>query len=315
MPTTEYTDHGARVMALQGRTDAAGHDVVDYSAADARTIAELFTQGAVNLHSYQPQVGTGLKISVGSGTPGLDLAILEGQTPGQGNYVVAIDSGTVDIPIGAADLTAARIDTIWLAVEDDAYDSSGRSLARIAVRKGDPSSTPAEPGPDGSWTAKWHIATVHIAAGATALDPSDLHDERTQAAALVAPAGFITRSLFDAHTANFSNPHHVTAAQVGLRTNTQNDGRFAPKSHSHAYLTTATADGRYYTKTQGNSRYAAKSHTHSYLTQSTADGRYATRTHDHDRLYVSGVHGARKVTISTHTPSGGSDGDIWMQYV
>lgn len=347
MPTTTYIDHDARVLALQARTDAAGTDVVDVTGADLRTAAELFTEGAVDPDAYKPAAGAGLSIDIGSGAAGNNLAVIAGENPGQGNYLVAVDAPKTNIPLAAADLTHARIDEIWLAIEDDSFDSSGHTIAHLAVRQGDPAAHPVAPGGDTQWAARWKIATVTIPAGAAGVDTAHIHDDRTRATVRVSAAGAVTTADLHAHTAAHANPHHVTAPQVGAYTKhetdsrlaaqkTANDGRYAGKGGSSSndfrvhtlylsYVPPTTgydanlyvdSHGRIYKTSRTDPRYALRTHTHTYLTQTAADHRYSKIGHAHNLVYVSGQSGARKITMGTGgPPSSGSNGDIHLQYV
>lgn len=78
--------------------------------------------------------------------------------------------------------------------------------------------------------------------------------------------------------------HGTLTGATNLYDKRTSDGRFAPKTHSHPYLTPAAAanlyynktesNGRYYTKTEGNARYAPKSHTHAYLSAADVASSY-----------------------------------------
>ncbi|MBE5927590.1 MAG: hypothetical protein E7270_11605 [Lachnospiraceae bacterium] len=78
------------------------------------------------------------------------------------------------------------------------------------------------------------------------------------------------------HTGDKSNPHGVTAAQVGAYTKAEIDSALAGKQAAGSYAASShTHDDRYYTESEINTKLAGKSdtnHTHNYAGSSSAGG-------------------------------------------
>lgn len=187
MPTTTYpTVTGFKAYALQARTDSAGSPVDDVDGEDLRALIEaLFTEGIVSpttgFQVVENSGGADMSVDVGSGTAKTDLAVVDGTASGQGRYLVRLEDSVVDVTVPAADLSNPRVDEVYLVVQDNAYDSSGNVLPRLAYREGDPASSPVDPGPDASWDAFYLLATIDVAAAATEITDSDIQDEREMA--------------------------------------------------------------------------------------------------------------------------------------
>src|SRR5690606_22319134 len=151
---TTYHDASSRVAAyvLQGRTDDSGVEQTGehVDGEDLRLLSQLVTKGVKGGDAFQVrerQAGADMSVDIGSGFVG-DLAVLEGADPLQGNYVVGWPEPTTNVAIGAADVSNSRIDSIYLVVQDDRYDSNGGNVVpRFAVRDRTPAAQPTAPGP------------------------------------------------------------------------------------------------------------------------------------------------------------------------
>src|SRR5690606_12164307 len=139
----------------------------------------------------QRAAGANMSVDVGSGNADTDVAFVEGQVSGQGNYIVRLSPSSVNLTVPAADLANSRIDQVYLVVEDDAYDLSGKSPPRLAYRHGTPRCSPQAPGPDSSWTAYLLLATVHVEASATSITDVDIVDERPFSLPVAASGGYV----------------------------------------------------------------------------------------------------------------------------
>lgn len=196
---TTYTDATAgRVVAwpLQGRTDADGVEQTDghFDGRDAGILLAAFSDGVLASDHYQVRetVVPAMSVRVGSGTVG-DKAILHGGNSFQPVYGVSWPDGTTALSVPAANLSNPRIDEVYLVVQDDQYDTSGRVLPRLAYRDGTPAGSPSPPGPDGNWTAYLLLASVHVDAGAVEVTQDDIVDERVYSRDLLAhPPGEIS---------------------------------------------------------------------------------------------------------------------------
>lgn len=223
MATTTYSDTTFSLAAIGNRTDAAGVAVTDYTAEEARFAAQILTPGYLKpttAFQVAAQDTPNMSIKVGSGTAKADYYVVEGQTGGQGNYVVRLDVTSLTVAVPAADASQARTDEIYLVVRDNAYDASARGLPQIGYRKGDLGG--AAPGPDAAWGASALLATVSVPALETAIETANITDGRQAAAlldGLVDTAALIPKSLVDAKGDLLVASAADTVARVSVGTN------------------------------------------------------------------------------------------------
>jgi hypothetical protein len=177
---------GFATYALQARTDAAGDPVDDVTGEDLRLLASLFGAGAVGDGFIVSERGAGanMSVDVGSGSAASDVAVVAGTASGQGNYVVRLGDAVTNVSVNASNISNPRIDEIYLVVQDNQYDASGRVIARLAYRDGTPAASPVAPGPDGAWDAYLLLASVLVGAGVTSIVDANITDERPSAAPL-----------------------------------------------------------------------------------------------------------------------------------
>ncbi len=359
MAVTVYHDTTFKVGSVQARTDVGGAPVTDVDGEELRLYADLFTGGVLKTNDFAIAPGAGYSLDVGSGTPKSDVAVLDGVSSGQGNYLVRQELGSVNVPLTAADLAQSRLDELYVVVEDDPYDSSGRSLPRLAVREGDLSGSPIAPGPDPAWQASLLLATISIPNGATSVAPGEITDERTTVGLAVtidpSEVGAPSEAEFDAHVADVSNPHVVTALQVDAyeRANTYTqaevDGIAAGKSgsdhdhdvdyaadphvHSGVDITTGEVDSPRMKLGNGTNRGALRLSDVTNGASGVDDGvagtpkavkaafdkgnhshPYSEDDHEHGRYYDATLSNSQlTITRSSSSPSGGNNGDIWLQ--
>lgn len=185
MPSTFYTDPTLGAFAVGARTSAAGTAVADVSAEEARLVNQIFTPGVVKPVAgwkvSQRGAGANMSVDVGSGSAKTDLAVVEGQIAGQGNYLVRLGAVT-NVSVPAADLTQARTDQVYLVVADAPYDGGSLALPRLSLRQGDPGA--GAPGPDSSWDAYLLLASIVVGAGVTSITTANITDRRVFAALL-----------------------------------------------------------------------------------------------------------------------------------
>jgi microcystin-dependent protein len=117
---------------------------------------------------YAVRPGTGMQVVVGSGTAYTDVAVVAGEQPRQGNYVVRLDQPTPTFTVPAANPSLPRRDEVYLVVYDKAFGSPPPSVgaARLAYRVGDAASSPTAPGADTAWEASLLLGEISIPAGA-----------------------------------------------------------------------------------------------------------------------------------------------------
>ncbi len=185
MVATQVTEITSSVDAIAARTDSAGAAVSpDWAAEERRMDHETNFPGVVEpTDAYQVVAGAAatMNVVVGSGTAKTDLAYVQGDIGGQGMYLVRFDEVTKTIALDAADPSDPRIDEVYLVVYDNIYDSTSRSLPRLAVRRGDPAASPVAPGADAAWEAFLLLSEVTIPAAAADILSATFVDKRINA--------------------------------------------------------------------------------------------------------------------------------------
>lgn len=176
MADTTHTLAGLLAFAIQGRTDLDAEEVTDIGGAELRLLARLFTPGVVD-DSFAVTPTGGMVLTVGGHAKG-DVAVIEGNETGQGNYLLGT-VGSFNVTVPASDPSQHRTDELFLVVLDDPYDGSGVSAAVLGYRTGDPGG--GAPGPDPSWTAYLQLATISVPSGTSSLSTSNLTDRRNAA--------------------------------------------------------------------------------------------------------------------------------------
>lgn len=182
MPTTTIVEFTGSIDTVSNRTDSAGAAVnPDYKAEERRMELTLLSEGVLSpADGWRPVAGSAatMNVVIGSGSAEVDLAVIRGQTAGQGNYIVRLDEVTKTVALNAADASNPRIDEIYLVVYDHSYDASSRTLPRLAKRTGDAAPSPTAPGPDASWEAYLLLATIDVPASAADILACTITDSR-----------------------------------------------------------------------------------------------------------------------------------------
>lgn len=117
--------------------------------------------------------GVGLSVDVASGVA--HVAGNQTDTVAHGVYVCC-NSGTVNIPLEAADGSDDRIDLIVARVLDDFYDTGGLDEWRLESVTGTPAAVPVAPTP--AFDNYLILAEVLVPALATSVDPGNITDRR-----------------------------------------------------------------------------------------------------------------------------------------
>lgn len=181
MPTTTTQDFTGSVATIGARTNAAAGAVTDFTAEEARMFISQMQAGVLKpTDGFQVVAGGAatMNVVVGSGSAKSDIAVVAGTGSGQEKYMARFDDVTKVFALDAADPSNPRIDEIYLIVSDAAYDGGSVSLPRIGVRKGDPSGSPAAPGPDSSWDAYLLLSSITIPASAADILAATFTDSR-----------------------------------------------------------------------------------------------------------------------------------------
>lgn len=167
-------------FAIASRTDGASSPVDDVKGETLRLVTRILEEGVVDpatAFQVTQDTGSNMNIKVGSGTAKADLYKVDGGASGQEGYLCRLESQAT-IAISAADPSNPRIDEVYLVIFDDAYDSGGEGYADVVVRTGTPAASPSAPGPAGSWDAYAKLATISVAAAATAITNANITDGR-----------------------------------------------------------------------------------------------------------------------------------------
>ena len=168
MGTSVYFDPALSVAAIQDRTDAAGTDVQDVTGEELRLFAMLVSPGIVKpQNGWIVERGTGMTVTVGSGSAFADLVVIGSTVARQGNYVVRLDEATMTIPIPDADSSLDSEHEVYVVVREDLYDvdTPGIAAPRVALREGEPGE--GAPGPDPNWKAYFALAQVNVPTAAS----------------------------------------------------------------------------------------------------------------------------------------------------
>lgn len=246
MATTSYTESTFSVSAIGARTDASGAAVTDFTAEEVRLGHFMLSEGWLHREDsfkVQAQASPNMTVKVGTGDAQNDHYVVWGPDIGQGNYIVRLNTTGVNVTIAASDPGQTRVDEIYLVIQDNAYDGSGRALPRIGYRRGDVGG--GNPGADSSWTSFSRLARVTVAAGATTITSANIADTRTEACSIVRPApayGLLWQPLYETRTSDVSCPS--TAWQ-------------------QAFVMPVLAAGRYLV--EGFLHYAAAPNTHMHM--------------------------------------------------
>lgn len=183
---TTYFDYTHSARSIGARTNSAGTPVTDLTAEEDRLSHEFVTEGWVlEPNSFKVTEGTeGMEVKIGTTGADTDYFVVQGNAAGQGKYIVRL-AAQASYDLDAANGTLDRIDEVYLVVEDNAYDSNGRTVARLAYRKGTAAVSPVAPGPDGAWNAYALLASIDIPAGSPTINSSTITDERPASQLLV----------------------------------------------------------------------------------------------------------------------------------
>lgn len=183
---TTYFDGTYAARSIGARTNSAGTPVTDLTAEEDRLSHEFVTEGWVlEPNSFKVTPGAeGMEVKIGTTGSDTDYLVVEGGATGQGKYIVRLAAQRL-YELDSAHGTLDRIDEVYLVVEDNAYDSNGRSVARLAYRKGTASVSPTAPGADGAWNAYLLLASIAIPAGSPTIASAVITDERPASQLLV----------------------------------------------------------------------------------------------------------------------------------
>lgn len=180
--------------------NSSDHNAQDYRVALASLV------GGVDVDPSGVCGYGDLKVTEKSGTPNMSVDVAAGaaiikstRSDDQGAYH-ARSTGTINVPLSAADGSNPRIDRILVQVRDEAQDAAlTQNDVRILVVEGTPAASPAAP----TITVEDYIelAQVEVPASATSITNSDITDMRVAAEPWARPRGEV---LYAEATANSS---------------------------------------------------------------------------------------------------------------
>lgn len=132
-----------------------------------------------NPNSFQvlQNLGTDMNVKIGS-TVAFDLAVIQGDSAGQGVFITEHQNATQVLAVAASDPTLDRIDNVILRIFDDTFDSSGFDYADLEVTTGTPNASPVPPAvPAGSFV----LAEILVQNAVTQIVTGDITDKRVEA--------------------------------------------------------------------------------------------------------------------------------------
>lgn len=141
MTTTISPSLGAAPLFTQQGTGASpGYAAVDLRRHISAASLQEGVYAATDFEVVQRAAGANLSVDIGGAmAAGGSFALVQGDTVnGQGLYVVAAHSATINEAIAAADATNPRVDQVILEIQDNVHDASGGNLARVRVLTGTP---------------------------------------------------------------------------------------------------------------------------------------------------------------------------------
>lgn len=290
-----YLDASLGINVVGARENFGGTGIDDLTAEEARYPFIVYSEGALKpADSFKPAKGAGMSLDFGSGAAKADYYVVEGDDPGQGNYVVRLAAATYNVTVDASDPSNDRTDVVFIVVRDDPYDALTTARADLYYLVGTPGS--GEPAPLGTWTAYAKLCTLVVPATATDLSGATLTDTRVRAGFTIlgdisaedlALSGGITvggTAVIDG--VDVSAHDHSGAGQGGTIAHSSLSGLTTGDPHTQYVLESAhtkaahdalnidadTLDG------QHGSYYATAAHNHT--------GVYATAAHNHDATYL-----------------------------
>lgn len=184
--------------------DSVAGDRIYTSADFARVFGALAGRDGV-IYGYGDELkvtpGSGMAVKVGTGA-----AFVQGR-------MLEVYGQAETLPIATADATNPRIDRVVVRVDL----STAQRKAYLAVKTGTAAATPVAPLLQQDSTIwEMSLAQVRVPAGATGIVVEDIADEREY-------TSLLTDQLLT-HLADRTNPHSVTAAQVGAAPASDNAG-------------------------------------------------------------------------------------------
>ena len=179
----------------------------------------------------------------------------------------------------------AHIDSIASGKANSSHNHAASDITSGTLSSDRLPTVPIAKGGTGATTAAGALTNLGITATAAELNKMDGVTATTTELNYVDGVTSNIQSQLDAkaasstlssHTGNKSNPHGVTAAQVGTYTKAEIDSALASKQAAGSYAASShTHDDRYYTESEINTKLAGKSntnHTHNYAGSSSAGG-------------------------------------------
>ena len=184
MTTTITPSLGAAPLFTQQGTGASpGYAAVDLRRHISAASLQEGVYAATDFEVVQRAAGANLSVDIGGAmAAGGSFALVQGDTVnGQGLYIVAAHSATINEAIAAADATNPRVDQVILEIQDNVHDASGGNLARVRVLTGTPTVGATLDNRTGAAALPGSallLADVHVPALDTTISNSQIRDRR-----------------------------------------------------------------------------------------------------------------------------------------
>lgn len=184
MTTTITPSLGAAPLFTQQGTGASpGYAAVDLRRHISAASLQEGVYAATDFEVVQRAAGANLSVDIGGAmAAGGSFALVQGDTiNGQGLYIVAAHSATINEAIAAADATNPRVDQVVLEIQDNVHDASGGNLARVRVLTGTATAGATLDNRTGAAALPGSallLADVHVPALDTTISNSQIRDRR-----------------------------------------------------------------------------------------------------------------------------------------
>ena len=199
--TATLLTRGIQGESLSGVTDRLVNTALIHEGVIMRNNPDSF--------EVLQNLGSDMNVKIGS-TVAFDVAVIQGDSAGQGVFIAEHQNATQVLSIAASDPTNDRIDIVILRIYDDTFDSSGNDYSDLEVVTGTPDASPVAPAvPAGSFV----LAEILVQDTVTQIVNGDITDKRVEAPI----RGELVKTLYLTSNTTFDKADHPWLAKVRVR--------------------------------------------------------------------------------------------------